>query len=275
MTIDTWLRHSKTTLQTAGITTARLDALVLLADEIDRDKSWVLAHPEYVLQIEQLEKLNTKITQRLKHVPLAYIRGHAEFYGRDFIVNKHVLVPRSESESMIELLKNVLDSSQPAIIDVGTGSGCLAITAKLETPLADVTAIDISQDGLETADANARKLGATVRFLRGDLLQPVRGSGYTASGMIILANLPYVPEDYPINDAARHEPRIALFGGKDGLDLYRTLFSQAKAIDISRMIIITESLKEQHQALTTIAKEAGFTLQNSDGLAQLFAKSTL
>ena len=274
MTIAVWLKHTELTLQSAGITTARLDALVLLADEMERDKSWVLAHPEYVLQIEQVEKLHTKITQRAAHTPLAYIRGHAEFYGREFIVNKHVLVPRPESESIIELLKSTREGSHSStIIDVGTGSGALAITAKLETPATHVIGIDVSKDCLEVARSNAEKLNAAVTFLYGDLLHPIQHMQDVAN-TVILANLPYVPEDHPINDAAKHEPSLALFGGKDGLDLYRTLFSQSAAMSTPPSTIITESLPAQHQMLTSIARQAGFSLRASEGLAQLFTGNT-
>ncbi len=275
MTVDSWISTALKLLNSTGIETARLDCLVLLSDELGCDKSWVLAHPEHVLQIEQVNKLNTLIARRGLHTPLAYIRGYAEFYGREFKVNEHVLVPRPETESMIELLKRVAKrESRTTVIDVGTGSGCLAITAKLELPNVDVIAIDIDESCLLVAQKNTDKLGAKIRFLQGDLLGPIRDSRLETRDSIVLANLPYVPLDYPINQAATHEPSIALFSGVDGLDHYRQLFSGADALPIPPAYIITEALLEQHGALTHIALQNHYALLQTNGLAQVFGTNT-
>jgi release factor glutamine methyltransferase len=269
MTVSEWLSQSQNLLEAAGVETARLDSLVLLSDELGHDKAWVLAHPEYVLQGSVLKKLSTKITQRAQHVPLAYIRGKAEFYGREFVVNEHVLVPRPESEAMIDLLKQVTNpNSQVSIIDVGTGSGCLAITAKLELPNSTVVALDVSHECLRVAKQNATKLVADIMFLESNLLDSMQDSRFKIQDSILLANLPYVPNDYPINNAAAHEPPLALFGGSDGLKLYRKLFSQAKELRVT--CIITESLTEQHAGLIKIARENAFRHASTDGHAQLF-----
>jgi len=269
VSIDRFLREATNQLHMCGIETARLDSLVLLSDELGHDKAWVLAHPEYVLQGSVLKKLSTKITQRAQHVPLAYIRGKAEFYGREFMVNKHVLVPRPESESMIDLLKRVVGpDSRTTIIDVGTGSGCLAITAKLELPNSTVVALDSSYECLRVAKQNATKLVADITFLESDLLDSMQDSSFKIQDSILLANLPYVPNDYPVNNAAAHEPPLALFGGSDGLKLYRKLFSQAKELRVT--CIITESLTEQHAGLIKTARENAFRHASTDGLAQLF-----
>lgn len=271
-TASKWLAAASATLEQADIPTARLDALVLLADEIGQDKSWILAHPEYTLQIEEFKKLSTKITQRVTHTPLAYIRGHAEFYGRDFIVNEHVLVPRPESESMIDLLKSfVAGSESTSIFDIGTGSGCLAITTKLELPVMDVYGSDVSAGTLDVAKKNAKKLDADIHFLHGNLLEPIQHM-HGQKRAIILANLPYVPVGYPVNEAARHEPDLALFGGEDGLDCYRLLFNQLSILPFMPVAIITEALLEQHQPLMRLAKHAGYTIQDRNDLAQLFVK---
>jgi len=101
VTISAWLKQSQGLLKDAEISTARLDCLVLLEDALGKDRAWLLSHPDEALQGSILEKLNTKIVQRAKHIPLAYLRGHAEFYGRDFSVNAHTLVPRPETETII------------------------------------------------------------------------------------------------------------------------------------------------------------------------------
>ena len=273
ITLGSWLHAAEKHLKNAGIDTARLDCLVLLSDELLCDKSWVLAHPEHILQIEQTEKLDTKIIHRARHTPLAYIRGHAEFYGRDFIVNTDVLVPRSESEDMIDLLKQVMTSDIETVYDIGTGSGVLAITIKLEFPRVTVIATDIDNTCLGTAQKNALILGADVAFIQGDLLQPIRDSRLETRDSIFLANLPYVPSDYPVNKAATYEPSLALYSGPDGLGHYRTLFTQLTTLTKSPTHVITESLQDQHGALAGIAEHNGYSLALVKGLAQLFARA--
>lgn len=307
MNIHNWLTVNTAALENAGISTARLDCLVLLSDTLSKDKAWLLSHPEHELQGSEIEILNNKVAQRAKHIPLAYIRGKAEFYGREFAVNAHTLVPRPETETMIDLLKRiVIPASEPesknkkwipgqarndseiTIVDIGTGSGAIAVTAKLELPNAKVIATDIDEDCLQTAEANATKLGADITFLRGDLLEPlfenaerrtknvepntekqtlsVRHSAFD----VLLCNLPYVPDNFQINTAATHEPRHALFGGPDGLGLYRKLFTQTTNLSRPPAFILTESLPPQHETLTAIAKAAGYSLEQTDDFIQLF-----
>ena len=272
-TIASWLEQSIATLQHAGIETARLDALVLLSDELGQDKSWCLAYSEHKLQRSQVNNLNTKVAQRAQHTPLAYVRGHTEFYGREFEVTRQVLVPRPESEAMIELLKQAVGRSESGVVicDIGTGSGCLAITAKLELPESDVYASDVDPLCLQTARANATNLHADITFLQGDLLQPY-ALRQTADGLLLLANLPYVPTNYPINQAAAHEPKLALFSGKDGLDEYKQLFAQADTLAQKPLYIITESFLPQHTTLTEIASQAGYKLVAEQNLAQMFER---
>lgn len=270
--LSEWLCSTEKLLHERGIETARLDSLVLLSDEIGRDKSWLLAHPEYTLQGSECENLSTKIAQRAKHIPLAYIRGKTEFYGREFAVNEHVLVPRPESEAMIDLLKrlSVIDD-RFSIFDIGTGTGCLAITAKLELPECKVIATDIDPKCLSLAKNNAQTLGADITFLEGDLLASIQNSRFEIQDSIFLANLPYVPESYPINKAAAHEPKLALFSGTDGLEHFRRFFKQVQELPRQPRHIITESLSEQHKALARIAEAAGYRLDTTQELAQLYA----
>ncbi len=271
-TASRWLAATEAVFRRFNIETPRLDSLVLLSDELGRDKVWILAHPEFILQGSILENLSTKVAQRAQHIPLAYIRGKTEFYGREFAVNEYVLVPRPESEAMIELLKKTLNlESGISIFDIGTGSGALAITAKLEVSTAEVIAIDIDEKCLAVARKNAQNLGADITLLQGDLLQPLQDSRFQILDSIILANLPYVPNDYPVNKAAAHEPCLALFSGADGLDHYRTLFEQLEALAIKPLHVITESLASQHAALTDIAMNNGYFLAKTDGLAQRFS----
>ena len=270
MTISEWLKESTRTLNDSGIETARLDAIVLLSDALKKDKTWILAYPEHILQGSILKILNKKVIQRCNFIPLAYIRGRAEFYGREFVVNKSVLIPRPESESIIELLRKTRSDKRQTIIDVGTGSGCLAITAKLEFPDYAVVAIDIDEDALQVARKNAEALQAEISFLQSDLLKCLQPSAFNLQPSILLANLPYVPTSYPINKAAAHEPALALFSGDDGLDHYRKLFEQAMELAPQPYAIIAESLFTQHKKMNDLATNAGYEQKEVDGLVQLF-----
>jgi release factor glutamine methyltransferase len=267
MNSDQWLIRSADRLKGIGIESARLDALILLSDVLGKDRTHLLAHPELKLSAAHQKQLELLLKRRINHEPLAYIRGKVEFYGRELTVNKHVLVPRPESEDMIELLNEYGDI--PIIIDVGTGSGALAISAALARPQAQVYAIDIDENCLELAKQNAQMLGADITFVHSDLLRNFSAFNNEQS-TIVLANLPYVPDNYPINSAATHEPSLALFGGKDGLDLYRIMFDQLSEYDDQEIIVLTESLESQHNALDGIARNYGFVLGKTAGLIQSF-----
>ena len=267
MDIKTALDEAVRQLTAAEIETPRLDVLVLLEDATDKDRGWILAHPEFELHQETVESLQNMIERRAAHEPLAYIRNKAEFYGREFFVNSDVLVPRPESEDIITLLKNINpSSSNTTVIDIGTGSGCLAITAKLELPNSTVYAVDISNQALEVTRKNAKALNTEITPLAGNLLEPFMDDKTPLHGAILLCNLPYVPATYPINKAAGFEPGLALYGGTDGLDLYRVLFEQLRVEGVLQPShIIAESMPSQHEALLNMAQEYDYELYAREG----------
>jgi release factor glutamine methyltransferase len=271
MTTDQWLRDAQKLLEASRSLTARLDTLVLLEDCLGIDRARLLAHPEMTLNDSQLATLQEQVGRRARHEPLAYIRGHAEFYGRDFIVNSHVLVPRPESETMIELLKALPDVQEATGIigDIGTGSGALAVTAACELRLAEhkFYATDIDSDCLKVAARNATALRADVTFLQGNLIEPLPSE---VPIYALLCNLPYVPDDYKINDAARHEPKLALFAGADGLDYYQGLFEQISAARHRPRYILTESLPMQQNKLRKITASHDYKQVTSLDFIQLF-----
>ncbi len=268
MKTSEWIIQATQLLKTAGIPSARLDVFILLEDNLGKDRASLLAHPETALTGAQEQKLSRQLQRRSRHEPLAYIRNKSEFYGRKFYINKDVLQPRAESETIISLLKR-LPPTSGLVADIGTGSGCLAVTAKLELPSNEVIAVDIDPACLRVARKNAQLLGANVRFYTGDLLKPLLGKP-----AIILANLPYVPEGFQINQAAMHEPKLALFGGKDGLDVYRRLFEQIKGLTVQPKYILTEALPFQHEALRNIALATNYQQQEVDDLIQCFRQDT-
>lgn len=269
MQLGDFIRHESQQLTDCGIITARLDTLILLEDTLGKDRALLLAHPELKIAPETIELLEQQITRRCSHEPLAYIRGHAAFYGRDFIVSPAVLVPRPETESVIELLKSLdlSTSDNIRIADVGTGSGCIGITAALELPNAQVDLIDISPEALAVAEQNIQKhkLSERVHSLKSDLLHD------TAVYDIILANLPYVPDTFPVNEAARKEPALALFSGADGMNHYKIFWQQLAVQAQKPKYVITESFPDQHHFNATLARKAGFTLINMTDFIQCFS----
>lgn len=268
MTVSEWLHKNTALLRASGIDSARLDCLLLLEDVLGQNRARLLAHDRQELSDKTEVELNNKITQRCRQTPLAYIRGKVEFYGRQFAVNQNVLVPRPETESIIELLKHISLPASPTIADIGTGSGCLAITTKLEIPQATVIGTDASAECLDIANQNALQLQADIMWLQGDLMQPLFRHKLSA----VIANLPYVPSDYPVNAAARHEPILALHGGEDGMELYRIFWQQVAGLEQQPTHIITESLAYQHPAMDGLAQKSGYWLQKTSGLAQLFGR---
>ena len=265
MLLGTALAQGERKLASAGISSARLDALILLEDMLHKDRAWVLAHPEYKLSSVQAKRLERKVERRASHVPLAYIRGHTEFYGRHFKVNRHVLEPRPESETMVELLKGLALPAKPSIADVGTGNGAIGITAALEIPGSVVDLYDISAGALAVAKHNIHLHELHLHARKMNLLsRPLRP--YDA----ILANLPYVPDRWEINQAAMAEPRIAIFGGADGLDIYRKLFHQLARFTWKPRYILTESLPPQHENLAQIAHGHGYRLLKTQDFIQVY-----
>jgi release factor glutamine methyltransferase len=273
MTCGEWLQHAMKYLTKAGIGTAHLDALVLLEDAAGHDRAWLLAHPEHKLAAKTIAHLNRQLKQRSTFIPLSYIRGKTEFFGREFMINADVLEPRPESETMIELLKKLSSAGSfgdsPQIFDIGTGSGALGITAKLELVGSTAVLIDIDPHCLAIAKRNAENLGAEVILKHSDLLSEIEPVTRPA---VVLANLPYVPNGYRINQAALHEPRLAIFGGTDGLDLYRALFGQLAARPDHIKWVLTESLPPQHPDLARIARSAGYGLEAREDFIQLFVR---
>lgn len=251
-----------------GISTARLDCLVLLEDVLQTSRAQLLAHPERKLTPGQQHLLQKLIKRRAAHEPLAYLRHKTEFYGREFYIDHHVLEPRPESETMIDLLKQLALPDNTVVADIGTGSGALAITAKLELPKAVVIGIDIDPSCLTVATRNAHKLNAAVTFLEGNLLDPL--VHLDSRPAVLLCNLPYVPDSFQINPAAMREPRIAIFGGTDGLNLYRAMFTQLRDLAQKPRYILTEAMPPQHSDLRGIAASSRYTLANTDDFIQVF-----
>lgn len=267
MTTSDWITEATVKLTAHGNPSARLDALVLLEHVLQTSRATLLAHPEIDLPATTLAKLTALLNQRLDGVPIAYILNKKEFYGREYLVNEHVLIPRPETETIIDMVKD-LHFEAPRIVDMGTGSGCIAISLALEIAHSKVTATDVSSEALIIAKQNAKALGARITFKHGDLFGPIAGKKFD----IVCSNLPYVPDGLITSEEIEKEPKLALFSGADGLEHYRRFFAQA-SLQKPRYIF-TEALESQHVELTRIAKEAGFSVTKTSLLIQVFEPTT-
>lgn len=272
MNISNWLNEAIVLLEKES-GTARLDAEVMISKILTVDRSWLHAHPDANLDNRKLKQLNEQLQRRIAHEPLAYILKYTEFYGRSFYLTSGVLIPRPESEKMIDLVKKIplSNNDNNLIVDVGTGSGALIISALLETSIKNAIAIDIDAKCLKITKINMIKHGLDFKIIKNNLLQHLLNKDLSKVNLIILANLPYVPEKYLLNAEAKNEPAHAIFGGRDGLDLYRLLFKQLGLINFKSASVLTEALPMQHQVLQNIALNYGFKLKTTEDFIQLFA----
>ena len=221
-------------LTEASATITRRDAETMLAHLLERDRAWLLAHPEEELTAAQLRALVAMTERRAEREPLQYITGVQEFFGLSLRITPATLIPRPETEHLVEAVlawaaAQLSESPKLKVLDVGTGSGAIAIALAKSLPDAEIVACDVSTAALAVARGNAERLGARVRFVESDLLAAF--AEYPLFD-VIAANPPYVPDlDGALLQAEvrDHEPHIALFGGADGLDLYRRLIPQAQA----------------------------------------------
>jgi release factor glutamine methyltransferase len=264
MTISQWLDQASDALKAAGIRTYRLDAELILADSLERERVYVHAHGDLPLPAQSLRTANTKLEQRKKRTPLAYILGQKEFYGRTFAVTPDVLIPRPETEMLIGLLP---DAAECSLIDVGTGSGAIAITAKLEHPDWAVTASDIDEEVLLAAAHNADNLGARIALRRSDLLADI-----DETFDIIAANLPYVDREWERSPETDFEPALALFANNHGLELIEKLIEQAPDHLTSHGYLLFEADPEQHPAIIAAAKEKSLRHMRTEGYGVLLQR---
>lgn len=236
------LQQAAEMLETAGVGEARPSAERLLLHVLGRDRAFLYAHPEYRLTPAEEQQFAQLLQERAQGVPVQYLVGYQEFFGREFFVTSDVLIPRPETEQAVETMLELIPPDTPVLLaDIGTGSGCIAVTLALERPRARVIATDLSPHALEVARENARRLGAEqVTFLQGDLLQPLFDAGIHAgieAGLPeldgIVSNPPYIAEDELAGlqrEVRDFEPRMALTPGASGLEAYARIIPSAAAL---------------------------------------------
>jgi release factor glutamine methyltransferase len=260
-TIREVLAEATGKLTTAGVDAPKLVAQVLLAHALGVPRASVLiSPPHHVLQPHQIVSFRALVARCVEGEPMAYVVGHTEFYALEFQIDRRALIPRPETEQLVELalrrLRVLNLPPQTLVVDVGTGSGCIVVSLAVKLPNVRFMATDISSDTLALAHDNAKKhkVNARIQFLRGDLLAPVpvRADG-------VVANLPYVTtaewQSLP-RHIRNHEPRTALDGGTDGLDLIRRLLLQASKHVKPDGWLLLEIGSTQGPAVSALARQA-------------------
>lgn len=257
-TVDNWLKLAKNKLKEAQISSYSLDSELILCNILKVDRTTILAYPKRKLTKQNIFHANHFLKRRLQHEPLAYILGFKEFYGRNFKVNSSVLVPRPETEEIIEQLKNNLVNNNEALLDIGTGSGILAVTIAKEFQNKNIKAYasDISKDSLVVAKDNATMHNANISFIKSNLLENIE-QNILNEVTILVANLPYVNKNW-INqkklNELHYEPQIALYSEKEGLELIEKLLNTTNKMPNLKYLIL-EADPEQFCKIEKIAQE--------------------
>lgn len=249
------LAESLRQAQTMGLD--RIDAQLLHLFALGRephDRAWLLAHDTDEIDATVLARLEQLLQRRSAGEPLAYITGHKEFFGLPLQVDARVLDPRPDTETLVEwALERMPEGASCEVLDLGTGSGAIALALQHQRPNAKVTAVDASHDALAVAKANARHLQLPVDFIHSHWLQEVSGSFD-----LIVSNPPYIRADDPHLAALRHEPLQALASGPDGLDDIRVIIEQAPARLKRGGWLLLEHGYDQAAAVRTLFTQAGW-----------------
>ncbi len=265
----------KTILQKTNQHIDQLDAELLLAHVIKKTREFVISHPEFLPSSFEILKFRRFVKKRLNNVPLAYLIGHKEFFGLDFLVNKHTLIPRPDTEILVEkVISNIKEQKAKKqnilLIDVGTGSGNIPVSIKKtmeqwNNKTITTYATDISAKALKIAKKNAKKHGVKIDFLKGNLLNPILKQWNNIKieqykNLIITANLPYLTEaQFASEPSIQKEPKTALVANKQGLALYEKLLNQIKKItknhELRTLNCYLEIDPTQTQKIKTLIKQ--------------------
>ena len=255
MTMEALLQQGVATLEQAEIMNAELDARYLLEHILQIRRVDFLLDRQREVSTEQQEAYMHKIDLRATHVPLQHILGNQEFMGYEFLVNEHVLIPRQDTEVLVETALPLVDGKR--VLDLCTGSGCIIISLSKMGHLQQAVGVDLSEEALSVAKENARMLEADVTFLHSDLFEQV-----TSVYDVIVSNPPYIETETIaglMEEVRDHEPRMALDGGRDGLDFYRRIVQDSVSYLADGGYLCFEIGCEQGQAVRTLLEEQGFT----------------
>ncbi|HEX7259409.1 MAG TPA: peptide chain release factor N(5)-glutamine methyltransferase [Candidatus Saccharimonadia bacterium] len=253
MTIAEAVKLGVGMLRAAGIESARIDTYLLLSKVLAKDRAWLMAHPDHEINEDQAQSYMDLTNQRRQRVPLVHLTNKREFYGLNFYIDERVLTPRVETEKMVEYAI-AYAPQHSRLLDVGTGSGAIAIAIAKHRPDLEIWATDISKDALTVAQQNADSHKVLLNLAVSSLLDQVSGRFAT-----IVTNLPYLRDDADLMPEVRKEPGVALFGGSDGLELYRDFLKQLEGYLEPKAYVFTECDPWQHEDMTKEARKAGLT----------------
>jgi release factor glutamine methyltransferase len=260
MTIGEAITDAKGWLESHNVGSARLDAELLLSHILGHNRAWLLAHSDDELTSEERQMYAIIVQRRTTRVPLVHLTGKREFYGLELTITPDVLTPRVETEQMVEwAITHAPKNSK--LIDIGTGSGALAIAIAKDRPDVSVTATEVSPPALKIAKKNASAHKTKLKFIESDLWDKVEGSFET-----VVTNLPYLRDDArdELMEEVRYEPGVALFGGDDGLDLYRKFFATIGDHLAPGGFVFTECDPWQHEELIKEAEKVGLKVIEED-----------
>lgn len=256
-------------LRKRGIDSARVDAELIVAHALGVDRLRIVLSADRELTPEELDTIKALVKRRRAYEPVAYLRGHREFYGRPFRVDPRVLIPRPDTETLVDVALVRLRGRDfgARVLDLCTGSGCVAITLKLERPTIGVDATDLSPDAIAVARDNAQRLGAVwnVRFAAGDLVAPLGAPRRIYD--LVVSNPPYIPSDEIPSlqpDIKDHEPRLALDGGADGLAIVRRIVDEAPRWIRPGGALALEIAAGQSNAVRALFEAHGFSDVRAD-----------
>ena len=261
-TIESALSWARTILKPISESYAK-EARLLLADVMQTTHEFLMRYPERTLTFQQADEFNRLVTERSKGTPIAYLLGRRGFFDIEVTVTPDVLIPRPETELLVEkAIEWARHRGHCFIVDVGAGSGVIALVLAKHLPNAHVTGIDVSENALQVAQQNSLQLGLDkrVRWVQGDMLRPLVERREKAD--LIVANLPYIPTaDLATLEVARHEPHLALDGGVDGLDPIRRLLADVPAVLKPDGLVLMEIGADQGQAVRNLVQQSHPQLQ--------------
>ncbi len=235
----------------------RLDAQLIVGGVLGRTRTWLLAHDTDALATADAQRIAALVARRAAGEPLAYLHGDQEFFGMTLRVTPDVLIPRPDTETLVNWALDMLPTEQArSVADLGTGSGAIALAIASQRPLAEVTAVDLSDAALAVARGNAQSLGLpNVRFAAGSWLAPLAGQRFD----LIVSNPPYIAEGDPHLPALRFEPITALTAGQDGLSDLRQIIGQAGGHIHGNGHLLLEHGYDQAEAVAQLLRDVGFT----------------
>lgn len=258
MDIKTAIRSTAISLASSGIEQFNLESRILVSHAICVTEEYLFLHPEQELSHKELAILEILVKRRMNFEPIAYIVGKKEFYGRDFYVNKDVLIPRADSEVLIDAVCAAQKKLNPKVLELGTGSGCLIITLMLELSLSTAFAVDIRMEALEVAKKNAQLHNVNIEFLVSDWFDAIVYQEFD----IIISNPPYIDKssDKIAKETSLYEPSTALFARDEGLQCYKSIASNIGKYLSKDGEVYLEIGYDQESSVTRIYEMSGFSL---------------